>query len=118
MSAPLAEAVNAWPSRTKPSNVAPPAAPTAPTSACAQPAPMTPPAGPAIANTPEIALMSFVDDWLLTMICARGVGGFGLFHVHERAAAGTLLHWAIGEKPLPSVVNDRLQWVTLLRSPD
>src|SRR5438045_5462470 len=109
MSAPLAETVNASPSRRKPSEVALPAAPTAPTSACAQPSPMTPPDGPAIAKTPEIALMSWVDDWLLMTICAPGVGGFGLFHVHERASAGTLLHSAIGEKPVPSVVNDSAQ---------
>src|SRR5256885_1558712 len=118
MSAPLAETVNAWPSFSVPSKVAPPAAPTAPTSACAQPSPMTPPEGPAIPNTPEIPPISLVDDWLLMTICAPGVGGFGLFHVHERASAGTLRHSAIGEKPVPSVVNARLQCVTLLRSPD
>src|SRR3954464_1760414 len=118
MSPPLADTVNASPSRTKPSLEALPAAPTAPTSPCTQPSPITPPDGPAIANTPESALMSLASDWLLTMICAPGVGGFGLFQVHERALAGRLLHSEIGEKPVPSVVNASAQCVTLLKSPD
>src|SRR5438874_1818285 len=72
----------------------------------------------AIALLGETTIVAWRDDWLLMTICAPGVGGFGLFQVHERAPAGTLLHSAIGEKPVPSVVNARLQCVTLLRSPD